>query len=62
VEVTEPTQLVINVSQPTLTVYRPVPAKDTGIAILICPGGGYWDLLLEPLKALQGRANRMPDR
>ncbi len=44
VEVTEPTRLVTNVSRPTLTVYRPAREKDTGTAVLICPGGGYWNL------------------
>jgi len=44
VEVTEPTRLVTNVTKPTLTIYRPVKEKDTGTAVLICPGGGYWDL------------------
>lgn len=37
-----------NVSKPTITVYRPNKDKDTGAAVLICPGGGYnflaWDL------------------
>ncbi len=37
-----------NISQPTLTIYRPDTAKDTGAAVLIAPGGGYnilaWDL------------------
>jgi len=44
VEVTEPTRLVTNVTKPTLTIYRPTKEKDTGTAVLICPGGGYWDL------------------
>jgi len=44
VEVTEQTRLITNVTKPTLTIYRPVKEKDTGTAILICPGGGYWDL------------------
>jgi acetyl esterase/lipase len=44
VEVTEPTRLVTDVSRPTLTIYRPAKDKDTGTAMLICPGGGYWDL------------------
>jgi len=44
VEVTESTKLVTNVTKPTLTIYRPAEGKDTGTAILICPGGGYWDL------------------
>jgi len=44
VEVTERTKLITDVARPTLTVYRPNNAKETGTAILICPGGGYWDL------------------
>jgi acetyl esterase/lipase len=47
VEVTEPTRLVTNVSKPTLTLYHPPKEKDTGAAILICPGGGYWNLYWE---------------
>jgi acetyl esterase/lipase len=43
-EVTEPTRLVTNVTRPTLTIYRPAKEKDTGAAVLICPGGGYWNL------------------
>ena len=30
-----------NVSKPTITVYRPAPEKDTGAAVMVCPGGGY---------------------
>jgi acetyl esterase/lipase len=37
-----------NVSKPTLTLYRPAKDKDTGAAVIVCPGGGYnilaWDL------------------
>lgn len=44
VEVTESTKMVTNVSRPTITVYRPAKDKDTGTAVLICPGGGYWNL------------------
>jgi acetyl esterase/lipase len=44
VEVTEPTRMVTNVSRPTITVYRPAKDKDTGTAMIICPGGGYWNL------------------
>lgn len=44
VEVTEPTRLITNVTQPTLTIYRAAKEKNTGTAMLICPGGGYWDL------------------
>ena len=44
VEVTEPTKMVTNVSKPNITIYRPAKDKDTGTAVLICPGGGYWNL------------------
>jgi acetyl esterase/lipase len=30
-----------NVSKPTITVYKPAPDKDTGAAVVVCPGGGY---------------------
>jgi acetyl esterase/lipase len=32
---------VTNVSKPSLTVYSPEPAKNTGAAALVFPGGGY---------------------
>ena len=44
VEVTEPTRMITDVTKPTLTIYRPPKEKDSGTAILICPGGGYWNL------------------
>src|SRR5262245_46078780 len=47
VEVTEPTRLITAVSKPSITIYRPLRAKDTRTAVLICPGGGYWDLYWE---------------
>jgi acetyl esterase/lipase len=42
-----PTKLITNVTKPTLTVYLPDKAKNTGTAMIICPGGGYWDLYWE---------------
>jgi acetyl esterase/lipase len=36
--------LITNVTKPTLTVYLPSKETNTGTAMLICPGGGYWDL------------------
>ena len=33
-----------NVSKPTLTVCRPEATKNTGVAVLVFPGGGYNDL------------------
>ena len=44
VEVTEPTRLITDVTQPSITICRPPKEKNVGTAILICPGGGYWDL------------------
>ena len=37
-------KLLTNVTKPTITVFRPAKGKDSGAAMLICPGGGYWDL------------------
>lgn len=36
-----------NVSIPTITIYKPDAAKDTGAAVLVCPGGGYSILALD---------------
>jgi acetyl esterase/lipase len=47
VEVTESTRMVTNVTRPSITIYRPEKDKDTGTAMLICPGGGYWNLYFE---------------
>jgi acetyl esterase/lipase len=47
VEITEQSKLLSNVTAPTLTIYRPAKDKDTGTAVLICPGGGYWNLYWE---------------
>src|SRR5712692_10334821 len=47
VEVTESTRMITNVTKPTITIYRPAKDKDTGTAMLICPGGGYWNLYWE---------------
>src|SRR5215207_2848741 len=42
-----PTKLITNVSKPTLTILRPAAAQHSGTAMIICPGGGYWDLYWE---------------
>ena len=38
---------ITNVTKPTLSVYRPANEKNSGVAIVVCPGGGYnmlaWD-------------------
>jgi len=36
-----------NVSRPTISVYRPPAAQDTGTAVLVCPGGAYSILALD---------------
>jgi acetyl esterase/lipase len=36
-----------NVSKPTITVYKPPQDKDTGAAVVVCPGGGYGILALD---------------
>jgi acetyl esterase/lipase len=43
-ETTEVTRLITNVTKPTITIHRPAKEKDTGGAMLICPGGGYHNL------------------
>jgi len=35
-------KMVRFVSEPTLTIYLPEKAKNTGVAVVICPGGGYF--------------------
>lgn len=32
---------IANISKPSITIYSPVIDKNTGMAVLICPGGGY---------------------
>lgn len=41
------TRLITNVVEPTLTVYLPPKDLNTGTAMVICPGGGYWDLFID---------------
>ncbi|MBI3856949.1 MAG: alpha/beta hydrolase [Planctomycetes bacterium] len=51
----KPTKWKTNVSKPTISVYRPAKDKDSGISMLICPGGGYhnlgWDVEGEEVAA-----------
>jgi acetyl esterase/lipase len=70
-------QRLTNVSKPTITVHRPQADKNTGAAVVICPGGGYnilaWDLEGEEVAAwlnsigvtgiiLKYRVPRRPDQ
>jgi acetyl esterase/lipase len=41
------TQVVTNVSRPSLTVFKPTNNKNSGSAVIICPGGGYMALSIE---------------
>ncbi|MBC8002074.1 MAG: alpha/beta hydrolase, partial [Opitutaceae bacterium] len=36
-----------NVTKPTITIYKPAADKDTGAAVVVCPGGGYSILALD---------------
>ena len=36
-----------NVARPSIAVYRPAPDKDTGTAVVVCPGGGYHILAMD---------------
>ncbi|HUB53379.1 MAG TPA: alpha/beta hydrolase [Terracidiphilus sp.] len=38
------TDIVANVTQPSLTVFKPEPALRNGTAVVICPGGGFMAL------------------
>jgi acetyl esterase/lipase len=73
----KPVKRLTNVSKPTLTFFRPAKEKDTGAAVVICPGGGYnilaWDLEGEEVAAwlnsigvtgivLKYRVPRRPDQ
>jgi len=41
-----PVVVVGNVSLPTMTVYSP-KGRNTGVAVVIFPGGGYWELAID---------------
>jgi acetyl esterase/lipase len=41
---TKDAKWITNVTKPTVTLFRPARDRNTGTAILICPGGGYWNL------------------
>ena len=47
VEVTDSTRMITNVTKPTISIFRPDPKLNTGTSMLICPGGGYWNLYWE---------------
>jgi acetyl esterase/lipase len=41
---TKDAKWITNVTKPTITVFQPEKEKNTGAAMVICPGGGYWNL------------------
>lgn len=41
------TNVVTNVTQPTLTVFKPTDGENSHSAIVICPGGGYMALSID---------------
>src|SRR5690349_4509295 len=47
VEVTEPTRMVTDITKPSISVYHPSNPNPAATAVLICPGGGYWNLYWE---------------
>ncbi len=42
-----PAVRITNVSVPTITIYACNPAKNTGAAVMVCPGGGYTHLAFD---------------
>jgi len=38
------TEVVANVTKPSLTVFKPAPQQKNGTAVIVCPGGGFMAL------------------
>ena len=41
---TKDAKWITNVTKPTVTIFRAASDKNTRTAVLVCPGGGYWNL------------------
>jgi acetyl esterase/lipase len=41
---TKDAKWITNVTKPAITIFRPAMDRNTRTAIVICPGGGYWNL------------------
>jgi acetyl esterase/lipase len=41
---TKDAKWVTDVTKPTISVFRPAKEDNTGTALIVCPGGGYWNL------------------
>ena len=37
-------KMAYNITQPSLTVFKPDPSNANGTAIIVCPGGGFYFL------------------
>src|SRR4051795_1093834 len=35
---------ITNVTRPTISVFRPAAENNSRVAMVVCPGGGYWNL------------------
>jgi acetyl esterase/lipase len=42
-----PVLRITDISEPTITIYHPAKDKDTGTAVIVAPGGGYYILAYE---------------
>src|SRR6266704_4246517 len=43
----KPVIRLAHVSKPTIAIYRPTSGKDTGAAVVVCPGGAYQILAMD---------------
>jgi acetyl esterase/lipase len=41
---TKDAKWITNVTRPTISVFRPDAGKNARVAVVVCPGGGYWNL------------------
>ncbi|MEW6161086.1 MAG: alpha/beta hydrolase [Verrucomicrobiota bacterium] len=41
---TKDAKWITNVKTPSITLFRPRKELSTGLAVIVCPGGGYWNL------------------
>ena len=46
-EVLDDYEWITNVTQPTMTIYSPKGKKNTGVAVVVLPGGGFEDLAID---------------
>jgi acetyl esterase/lipase len=41
---TKDAKWITNVKDPTITIFPAAKGKNSGVAVIVCPGGGYWNL------------------